>query len=58
MSNPEEKLLQFPPWWFRPFPHPGDPIDMEFVLRDLEEPIRNIGCCKIGCDSKGAWQYR
>jgi hypothetical protein len=41
MSIPEDLLRQLPAIWrFRPGPA-TDPIDMEFVLRDLDPAIRN-----------------
>lgn len=42
MSSPEDQLAQLPiAWRFRPIPNPGDPIDMEFIIRDLEPAVRN-----------------
>ena len=41
MSNPEDQFTLPTALRFRPFPHPGDPIDMEFILRDLEPAVRN-----------------
>ena len=41
MSSPEDLLRQLPSIWrFRPGPA-TDPIDMEFVLRDLDPAVRN-----------------
>jgi len=42
MSSPEDPFAALPlAWRFRPFPNPGDPIDMEFIIRDLEPAVRN-----------------
>ena len=41
MSIPEDLLRELPfPWRFRPGPK-TDPIDMEFVLQDLDPALRN-----------------
>lgn len=41
MSIPEELLAKLPSEWrFKPVPNPGDPIDMEFIIRDLEPALK------------------
>lgn len=41
MSSPENFFRELPALWnFRPGTH-TDPIDMEFLLRDLEPTLRN-----------------
>lgn len=41
MSSPEELFAHLPTAWrFKPVPNPGDPIDMEFIIRDLDPALR------------------
>jgi hypothetical protein len=42
--NPEDRIRELPfPWWFRPGGGGPvtDPIDMEFIIRDLDPAVRN-----------------
>lgn len=41
MSSPEDLFANLPTAWrFKPIPNPGDPIDMEFIIRDLDPALR------------------
>lgn len=41
MGSPEDLLRRIPPNWVFRYGPATDPIDMEFVIRDLEPSFRN-----------------